>query len=417
MGRFHPPDHAKGDANTVGGYRAVHARPAAFEGGDGRSYSVETAVAATGERDRPFGGYLLFVRWSAGVPPVLEGHVESDFLVFGASEGEALRGVDALPLSRARRVLNEIVGESAKETGVVLSGTGGVWRVRTPDGRTLDAALRGRLKQGDAQKLAVGDEVILESGERGGAWAIAGIQPRRSRLARRAPGGAPGERILVANVDQVVIVFAIAKPEPHPRMLDRFLVIAEGNELTAHIVINKVDLAGEPAARERFAAYRRLGYPMHFTSVKTGAGVGELRDVLAGRSSVLAGPSGVGKSSLLNPMFPGLGLRVGEISASVNKGRHTTVGALLHPLPGGGFVADTPGLREVGLWNLPAAELDRCFPEMRARRDECRFADCSHHAEPECAVREAVASGEIDPERYESFRTLHEELRAAETSW
>src|SRR5262249_54426336 len=162
----------------------------------------------------------------------------------------------------------------------------------------------------------------------------------------RAPGGAHGERILAANVDQVVVVFSVAKPEPHPRMLDRFLVIAEANGLAARVVINKVDLAGEQAARERFEDYARAGYAMHFTRAKQGAGLAAVRAALGGSVSVFTGPSGVGKSSLLNALFPGLGLRVGEVSESVNKGRHTTVGARMIPLPGpdGGFVVDTPGL-------------------------------------------------------------------------
>jgi ribosome biogenesis GTPase len=317
--------------------------------------------------------------------------------------------------------------------GVVIGGTGGVWQVRTVEGRTVDAALRGRLKKSNSGKradgslrrdtilaaaetlkLAVGDDVRLERGERDDAWAIAEILPRRSRLARRAPGGGMGERIVAANIDQVVIVFAAAKPEPHPRMLDRFLVIAEGNALAARIVINKVDLVGEDSARERFGAYEKIGYPVLYTAAKAGIGLAEARAALAGRRSVLTGPSGVGKSSLLNAIFPGSGLRVGEISESVNKGRHTTVGAVMLPLPDDddGYVIDTPGLREVGLWSLPAHDLDKCFPEMRVRRDECRFNDCRHVAEPECAVREALAQGDITAERYDSYLRLLEELEA-----
>jgi ribosome biogenesis GTPase len=320
------------------------------------------------------------------------------------------------------------------ERGVVLEGTGGVWRVRTTDGETREASMRGRLKKADGGrradgsrrrdtvragmatvKLAVGDEVLLEPGDDAGAWAIAEILPRRSRLARRAPGGAYGERVVVANLDQVVVVFAAAQPEPHAGMIDRFLVIAEANGLHARLVVNKVELVGEAAARARFAAYERL-YPVHYTSVKEGQGLDALRDALGGRVSALSGPSGVGKSSLINALYPGLRLRVGEISQSVNKGRHTTVGALLTPLPGGaGFVADTPGLREVGLWGLPSAELDQLFPEFRPFLDDCRFADCTHRQEPDCGVRTAVDEGDVSPERYESYRKLRSELEELET--
>jgi ribosome biogenesis GTPase / thiamine phosphate phosphatase len=297
----------------------------------------------------------------------------------------------------------------------VLRGTGGVWQALDERGETRAVSLRGRLKRGGSLKLAVGDEVMLEPGERGGAWAIAEILPRRSQLARRAPGGAYGERVVAANVDQVVVVFALAEPEPHPRMLDRFLVIAAANEVPACVVVNKVDLGGD--ARARFADYERAGYPLHFTSVKTHVGLSELRAALQGRVSALTGPSGVGKSSLLNAIHPGLNLRVGEISRSVGKGRHTTVGAEMHPLPGGGFVMDTPGLREVGVWGLPASELDQCFIEFRPLLGHCRFADCRHRVEPGCAVREAVERGEVSAARYDSYLKLYDDLQEAERTW
>ena len=318
------------------------------------------------------------------------------------------------------------------QEGVVLSGTGGVWRVRRDDGTVVEASLRGRVKKAnagrradgslrrdtissaaDTLKLTIGDRVLLEQDDTGDAWAIAQILPRRSRLARRAPGGGQGERIVAANVDQVVVVFAAANPEPHPRMLDRFLVIAEANDLTSRIVINKVELVGgAEAARERWKDYERAGYIVHYTSVKQREGLEPLHDALAGQVSVLTGPSGVGKSSLLNAMFAGLDLRVGEISESVNKGRHTTVGGYLHPLPGhdGGYVADTPGLREVGMWALSPTELDQCFPELRPFLTECRFADCRHSVEPDCAVRSAVERHDVSRARYESFLKLRDEL-------
>lgn len=320
----------------------------------------------------------------------------------------------------------------------MLEGTGGVWRVRTDDGATIDASLRGRLKKSDAGrrhdgtlrrdtvrsaaetlKLAVGDDVMLEQSARGSDWAIAEILPRRSALARRAPGGGQGERIVAANVDQVVVMFAAAKPEPHLRMLDRFLVIAEGNDLAARIIVNKIDLVDPNVVSERFGIYENAGYPVHYISVKTRTGLAEVRESLSACRSVVTGPSGVGKSSLLNAMFPGAGLRVGAISESVNKGRHTTVGALMLPLPdgasgdggaSGGYVIDTPGLREVGLWALPPEHLDQCFPEIRALTADCRYADCRHIAEPECAVRAGVASGAVSAERYDSYRRLLEEM-------
>ena len=291
---------------------------------------------------------------------------------------------------------------------------------KSNSGKRADGSLRRDTISAaeDTLKLAVGDRVLLEQDD-SGATAIAEILPRRSRLARRAPGGGHGERIVAANVDQVVVVFAAANPEPHPRMLDRFLVIAEANDLAARIVINKVELVGGvEEARKRWRDYERAGYTIHYTSVKQREGLEALHDALAGVVSVLTGPSGVGKSSLLNAMFPGLDLRVGEISESVNKGRHTTVGGFLHPLPGdeGGYVADTPGLREVGMWALSPTELDQCFPELRPFLEGCRFADCRHSVEPDCAVRDAVSRGDVSVARYESFIKLREELEGVKPS-
>lgn len=318
--------------------------------------------------------------------------------------------------------------------GTVTTGTGGVWRVLGDDGVERDAVLRGRLKKADTGrradgsirrdtiaaaadtlKLAVGDRVRLERDASEQSWAIEEVLPRRSRLARRAPGGGRGERVIAANLDQVIVMFAAAKPDPHPRMLDRFLVIAEANELAPRIIINKVELVGEDAARARFADYERAGYPVHFISVKQRLGLEDVRASLERRVSVVSGPSGVGKSSLLNALFPGLGLRVSEISESVNKGRHTTVGAFLHPLrpnegPGAGAVVDTPGLREIGLWELAVRDLELCFPEMRDARGDCRFADCAHVAEPGCAVRKAVIEGAISASRYDSYLKLRAEI-------
>jgi ribosome biogenesis GTPase / thiamine phosphate phosphatase len=295
-------------------------------------------------------------------------------------------------------------------TGTVLCGQGGVYEVETAGG-VVQAVLRGRIKREErtGEKVAVGDRVEVEpvgSRERG-EWVIESVHERKSVLARRAPGKAPRKKVVVANVDQVLIVFAAARPEPELRMLDRLLVLCEANELDPLIVVNKIDLVSAGEARARFSPYGTAGYRLVFTSTQTGLGIDDLRQALCGNLSALAGPSGVGKSSLLNEVQPGLGLRIGAVSGAVHKGRHTTVSARLIPLECGGYVADTPGLREVGLWGIPAEELDRCFPEFQPYLGTCRFGNsCTHTHEPGCSIREAVAKGDVTSERHESYRRM-----------
>jgi ribosome biogenesis GTPase len=295
-------------------------------------------------------------------------------------------------------------------SGTVRRKEGGVYEVETPEG-VLGAVLRGRLKREErtGDKVVVGDRVDLAqeaSGEEV-VWAIERVHERSTLLARRAPGKAPRPKAIVANVDQVLIVFAAARPDPHLRMLDRFLVIAESSDIAPLIIINKTDVSGMQAARATFAPYTRAGYPIIFTAAKEGVGVDAVRESLCGRLSALAGPSGVGKSSLLNAVQPGLGLRVAEVSQAVNKGRHTTVTAQLIPLECGGWVADTPGLRELGLWRVETDQLQFYFPEFEPLLGGCRYPTCTHTHEPGCAVRAAVDAGQVDAGRFESYRRMY----------
>jgi len=322
--------------------------------------------------------------------------------------------------------------------GLIVRSQSGFFTVQTESG-LVTCHLRGRLKQGKhvGDLAAVGDRVQV-SCQPDGTGSIETIEPRRSALVRLDPRPqGVYQQVILANPDQAVFVFACARPAPRLRMLDRFLVIAEKQGLAAIIVANKIDLVGREHAEKMFGFYPPIGYPVIYACAKAalpeghrdgascgdeppyvqrdngaggareiGQGVEELRETLTGKVSALAGPSGVGKSSLLNAVQPGLGLAVREISEAFQKGRHTTNVRQLFPLEGGGYVADTPGMRSLALWDTEPEELDGYFPELAALVAACQFNDCRHKSEPGCAVRAAVEAGRVHPQRYDSYLRL-----------
>lgn len=291
--------------------------------------------------------------------------------------------------------------------GRIVRAQSGFFDVETEAG-VLTAQLRGRLKEErqDTDLAALGDWVQLRDLGDGRAI-IDEVEPRSRVLSRRAPVGEK-EQVIVANVDQALFVFACHDPDPNPRMLDRLLVAAEREQLPTRICVNKVDLDQAGECEQLFARYRAIGYPLHFTSAETGAGVDELRQQLVGRTSVFAGPSGVGKTTLLNAIQPGLALRTGQVREQTRKGKHTTVSLKLVPLQGGGYVADTPGMKAFALWDIEPEELDAYFVEISPLVAECQFSDCTHLHEPGCAVLAALEAGEIHPDRYDSYVRLRE---------
>ena len=293
----------------------------------------------------------------------------------------------------------------SERTGLIIKAQSGFFTVETGQGFVV-CQLRGKLKQGRSlgDIAAVGDRVritVLPDG----SGAIEEVLERKRAIVRLDPRP-QGEykQILLANPDQAVFVFACANPSPRLKMLDRYLVIAEKQQVPAVIVGNKIDLVDDP--QKIFGMYESIGYRVIYTSTKQKVGLDELEAALRGRVSALAGPSGVGKSSLLNLIQPGLGLAVNEISSALNKGRHTTVTRQMFPIEGGGYVADTPGWKSLALWDTEPEELDAYFPELRELVQHCQFSDCTHTHEPSCAVLDALKAGTIHPDRYDSYLRL-----------
>ena len=278
---------------------------------------------------------------------------------------------------------------------------------------TVRRILRTRLID-ERHPVSVGDRVRFRLEKRGDdsvpEGVIEEVEPRRGELKRRA-----GRRVqtIVANVDQVIIVSSAREPTPKPQLIDRYIVAAHHGGITPILCVNKIDLADDDLPEILLERYSRLGYTTVAASTKTGHGVDELRGLLKDRESVVAGQSGVGKSSLLNAIQPGLGLKVGGVQSQSEKGRHTTTTATLIRLDMGGYVVDTPGIRAFDLSLVPRNELELHLIEFAPRVADCKFPDCSHVHEDDCSIKRAVESGEIDIERYESYLHMFHDPGAA----
>ncbi len=285
--------------------------------------------------------------------------------------------------------------------------------LRAESGETFTAvargALMGRRKQlGNA--IVVGDVVeLVREGER---HVIVAVEPRRNQFSRRAAGERAVEQVVAANLDQVVLVASAANPEFKAGFVDRVLAQAEHGGLPARLVLNKADLGSRDEARAILADYARAGYGGLLVSAKSGEEIDHLRQVCRRRRSLFVGHSGVGKSTLLNALVPGLELVSGAVNAKTGKGRHTTTAAWLIESAGDLELIDTPGMRAFGLWGIGSADLDQSYPEFRPYLGECRFADCRHDREPGCAVLAAVAAGTVAARRMESYLKLRGELEA-----
>ena len=303
--------------------------------------------------------------------------------------------------------------------GTVVLSTGSWYHVQVTD-RVVSSKVRGKFRleeQDQKNPVAVGDEVTIRLNP-DDTGLITEIHPRRSQLSRRAAGRRVGlEQTIVANIDAVWIVQSVRLPKPNPGFIDRVLVMTEAHELPAGIVFNKIDLIRKKdRANLDFLTdlYSSLGYDVLLTSAETGEGVDVFRKKLVDKTSVVTGPSGVGKSTLLNAIEPDLGLRTGEVSEKTRKGKHTTTNAALFALSEGGFVVDTPGIREYGVINLEPWELSHYFPEFRPYLEHCRFPTCTHDHEPDCAVKEAFLEDEITEERYYSYLNILHSIHLGE---
>jgi len=306
--------------------------------------------------------------------------------------------------------------------GFIVKEQSGFFWVEGEDSKIYTCRLRGRLLE-EAQSsdvAAIGDRVTIQVFE-DQTGSIEAIEPRTSVISRaartegiRGAGAAEREQVIIANAEQAIFVFAAAAPEPNFRLLDRFLVMGGKSDIDKIVVVvNKIDLTDRSTSEAKFTAYVNMGYRVLYTSALLGLGIEDLRATLKDRISVFTGPSGVGKSSLLNVVQPGLGRAVRAISQSRQEGTHTTRDSELVKLDGGGYLADTPGIRQLTVWDVEPEELDGYYRDIEAYVPRCRFRDCTHRNEPGCAVRAAVEQGEISKARYQSYLSLREELEEA----
>ena len=299
------------------------------------------------------------------------------------------------------------------ESGIVIKSTGSWYTVRQENGNIAECRIRGKFRTEGIRTtnpLAVGDVVELEETHDG--YVVTRIRPRRNYIIRKSTNLSKEAHIIASNIDLALLITTVNHPVISTVFIDRFLATAEAYNIPAVLVFNKIDLYGEEDRAMLgglMAIYRKIGYPCYPVSAATGENVDEVKVLLKDKVTLLSGMSGVGKSSLINRIEPGLGLKVAAISDAHDSGKHTTTFAEMFPLSEGGFIIDTPGLRSFGMIDMKKEELSHFFPEIFAKAEGCRFYNCSHTHEPGCAVMEAVENDEISESRYASYLSMMEE--------
>jgi ribosome biogenesis GTPase len=297
--------------------------------------------------------------------------------------------------------------------GLITKSTGSWYQVQTPEGRVFDCRIKGKFRiKGitTTNPLAVGDIVDFEQEPDQETGVITDLHQRKNYIIRKSINLSKQGQIIAANLDQALLIVTLASPRTSLGFIDRFLVTAEAYAIPAKLVFNKLDLFSDEGLEilaDYQSVYENIGYPCYNVSALEGTNLNQVKELLKDNVTLFSGHSGVGKSSLINALLPDLELRTSEVSEWSDKGTHTTTFAEMFELPEGGFIIDTPGIRELGVIDIEKHELGRYFPEMRSRMQDCRFNNCRHINEPGCAVLEALENGEIEPSRYESYLSIY----------
>ncbi len=297
--------------------------------------------------------------------------------------------------------------------GLVIKSTGSWYQVQTEQGNIVDCRIKGKFRTKGIRTtnpVAAGDVVDIEMEDDQDTAVIVNLHERKNYIIRKSVNLSKQAQILAANLDQALLIVTLASPRTSLGFIDRFLVTAEAYDVPAGLIFNKLDMFSDQGLEllgEYRNMYERIGYPCYQVSALERTNLADIQQVLHGRTTLLTGHSGVGKSTLVNALIPGAGLKTGKVSEASDKGQHTTTFAEMHPLPGAGYIIDTPGIRELGIIDIEKQELGHFFPEMRKLLNHCRFYNCHHINEPGCAVINAVETRAIEPSRYDSYQSIY----------